>query len=63
MVRDIALPTTAAICDNTALSRNMELGRKHKITGTPTLFFSNGKRVPGAIDTAHIESYLAQAKP
>jgi thiol:disulfide interchange protein DsbC len=63
MVRDIALPTTAAICDNTALSRNMELGRKHKITGTPTLFFSNGKRVPGAIDTAQIESYLAQAKP
>jgi predicted DsbA family dithiol-disulfide isomerase len=36
-------------------------GRKHKITGTPTLIFSNSTRVPGAIDNKRVEQLLAQA--
>jgi thiol:disulfide interchange protein DsbC len=35
-----------------ALTRNIEFGRKHKITGTPTLIFADGSRVPGAINSA-----------
>jgi thiol:disulfide interchange protein DsbC len=48
-----------ASCDVTALSRNLEFGKKHKITGTPTLIFTDGSRVPGAIGTADIERMLA----
>src|SRR5207244_2716598 len=33
-----------ASCDMTALARNLEFGKKHKITGTPTLVFADGSR-------------------
>lgn len=59
MVRD-QLPK-AASCDSAALARNVEIGRKYKISGTPTLLFANGMRVPGAIGTAEIEKHLSDA--
>jgi len=40
----------------------VELGRKHRINGTPTLIFTDGSRVPGAIDAPQVEKYLADAK-
>jgi thiol:disulfide interchange protein DsbC len=46
-------------CDMTALNRNIEFGKKHKITGTPTLIFADGTRVPGAIGGPDIERMLA----
>jgi thiol:disulfide interchange protein DsbC len=46
-------------CDVTALNRNLEFGKKHRITGTPTLIFTDGSRVPGAIGTGEIERMLA----
>ena len=55
-------PAPAASCDASALTRNREFGSKYKITGTPTLFFSDGSRVPGAINTAQIEKFLTEAK-
>ncbi|MEI8326723.1 MAG: DsbC family protein [Betaproteobacteria bacterium] len=60
MVRDIQ--AAAASCDAAALARNVEFGHKYKITGTPTLVFSNNARVPGAIDSKQIEQHLAEAK-
>jgi len=38
------------------------VGRKHRITGTPTLLFADGTRVPGALDTQQIEKHLAETK-
>jgi thiol:disulfide interchange protein DsbC len=52
---------TAAKCDTTAVDRNLQLGKKHKITGTPTLLFVDGSRVPGAISADQVEQRLAQA--
>jgi thiol:disulfide interchange protein DsbC len=49
------------MCDTTALNRNVELGRKYKISGTPTLVFIDGSRVPGAIDSKKIEQLLTEA--
>ena len=62
MVRDQAVPSSVQMCDTDALKRNVELGRKHKINGTPTLIFVDGTRVPGAIDAKQIEKRLADAK-
>ena len=59
MVRDV--PVTPAMCDTNALTRNGEFGRKYKITGTPTLFFADDTRVPGAADATQIEKLLATA--
>lgn len=58
MVRDQA-PANAS-CDTTAIKRNQEFGQKMKITGTPTLVFTDGTRVPGAIEVAQVEKLLAK---
>ena len=60
MVRD--QPASAASCDAAALTRNTEFGRTYKITGTPTLFFIDGTRVPGAVDAAQVEKMLSGNK-
>ena len=60
MVRDRPFPT--ASCDTAALDRNVEFGRKFRINGTPTLIFSNGTRVPGAVDMQQVEKFFASAK-
>ncbi len=62
MVRDQQPAPASASCDATALTRNVELGRNAKITGTPTLIFVNGSRVPGAVDSKQVEKLLADAK-
>jgi thiol:disulfide interchange protein DsbC len=63
MVREQAAPlVTAPGCDFAPVERNREFGRKHNITGTPTLLFVDGRRVPGAIGAADLEKLLAEAK-
>ncbi len=62
MLREQAAAPAAAACDATALDRNRELGRKHQITGTPTLVFADGTRVPGAINAAQVEKQLSQTQ-
>jgi len=62
MVRDQPLPAAATACDANALTRNVELGRTYKITGTPTLVFVDGSRVPGAIDAKEVEKRLNDVK-
>lgn len=56
MLRDKTPP--AASCDTAALQRNLAFGKKHKITGTPTLLFANNLRIPGAVAAADIEKQL-----
>ncbi len=60
MVRD--QPVAKATCDTAAVDRNIDFGRKHKITGTPTMFFADGSRVPGAINAQQVEKFLTDAK-
>lgn len=47
-------------CDTAAVAKNQEYGRKLNIQGTPTMFFADGERVPGAVPLARIEQKLAQ---
>ena len=58
MVKDQA--PAAGSCDTTAIKRNVEFGQKMKITGTPTLVFTDGTRVPGAIEVAQVEKLLGK---
>lgn len=60
MVRE--QPAPSATCDTSALARNVEFGKKYRITGTPTLVFADGTRVPGAIGAPQVEKLLAAAK-
>jgi thiol:disulfide interchange protein DsbC len=54
--------TAATSCDTQAVLRNVELGRKFKINGVPTLIFADGTRVPGAINTAQLEKLLSESR-
>lgn len=40
----------------------LALGQRLKITGTPTIFFTDGSRVPGAIDAKALEQKLSSIK-
>jgi thiol:disulfide interchange protein DsbC len=62
MVRDVQVQPAGPTCDAQAVVRNVEFGRKFRITGTPTLLFADGNRVPGAIAAAEIEKHLANAR-
>jgi thiol:disulfide interchange protein DsbC len=55
-------PSGREDCDTSAVAKNQEFGRKLNISGTPTIFFANGERIPGAIPLARIEQKLNQAK-
>lgn len=62
MVRDQQVQPAGDTCDSTALARNADLGKRHKISGTPTLIFADDSRVPGAIDAKQIEKLLGEIK-
>jgi thiol:disulfide interchange protein DsbC len=54
------VPATAAeSCTVTPNEKVLELGRKLKVSGTPTIFFADGSRVPGAVDAKTLEAKLA----
>ncbi len=40
------------------VQRNLALGQKHRVEGTPAIFFEDGKRVPGAMSLDQIEAVL-----
>ena len=49
-------------CDASALARNVALGRKHRITGTPGVVYEDGKVQPGALGAEAVERQLAASK-
>jgi thiol:disulfide interchange protein DsbC len=49
-------------CDTSALQRNLALGRKHRITGTPGLVYEDGKMQPGAVGAEAVERQLVQSR-
>ena len=55
-------PSAKDDCDTSAIAKNQEFGRKLNITGTPTMFFADGERVPGAMPLDRIEQRLGKAK-
>lgn len=50
---------SAAECDTAVIERNVALGQKLKINGTPTLFLANGSRIGGYVSAAELEKALA----
>ncbi len=46
----------------TPVDKNMALAKTYGITGTPTLFFTDGSRFPGAVQISDLEKKLATLK-
>ena len=62
MIENTPIPASAGPCDASVLQRNIALGRKHRITGTPGLVFEDGTQKPGAVPAAMVEQLLAASK-
>ncbi|MBL8447197.1 MAG: DsbC family protein [Zoogloeaceae bacterium] len=52
----------SAACDTGAIDKNLALGRKLRIQGTPTLFLTDGSRIGGYVPVADLDKTLAQLK-
>lgn len=53
----------AAQCDTAAIDANVEFGKKHRISGTPTLILTDGSRIAGAVPAAQVEKMLNDITP
>jgi len=62
MINGTPAPRSMGACDTGALQRNVELGRKYRINGTPSLVFEDGKRVPGALPPEQVEKQLLASR-
>ena len=60
MINGIA-PSGKSDC-NTPLDKNMAFAKSYGITGTPTLFFTDGSRFPGAVQITDIEKKFSSLK-
>jgi thiol:disulfide interchange protein DsbC len=59
MIDGVAPPKVTGKCDDAALQRNLALGQKHRIQGTPAIVYEDGTRSPGALPAAEVEKQLA----
>ncbi|MYM70313.1 thioredoxin fold domain-containing protein [Pseudoduganella sp. FT55W] len=57
MINGKAAPAAAESCDSPN-DEVLALGRKLGVSGTPAIFFADGSRIPGAIDTKALEAKL-----
>lgn len=62
MIEAKAPAAATATCDTAAIDKNVALGRKLRIQGTPTLFLADGSRIGGYVPVAELEKTLAQIK-
>ena len=60
MVNGVA-PTGKTDCSN-PLDKNLAFAKAYGITGTPTLFFTDGSRFPGAVQVSDIEKKFNSLK-
>ena len=58
MTQGKAIPPRANNCPAVAIDRNVALGQRLRVTGTPAIFFPNGEVIRGAADLAAIEKQL-----
>lgn len=61
MINGKAAPTAPASCV-TPNDKVLALGRKLHVTGTPTVIFTDGSRLPGMVDVAAMEEKFASLK-
>lgn len=59
---DGKVPSGKEDCDVSAVNNNRDYGAKLNISGTPTIFFADGTRVPGAMPLQQIDQKLSGAK-
>lgn len=62
MLRNKVPEVPAGSCDDSAMKRNSQFARQHRVNGTPAIFFEDGNRAPGALDREALEARLKRAE-
>jgi thiol:disulfide interchange protein DsbC len=62
MVNSKAAAPAPESCTANPNEKIFQLGQKLRISGTPTIFFADGTRIPGAIDSKALEGKFATVK-
>jgi len=62
MLKGVFAAGAQASCDDSALQRNLALGRRYKINGTPAVVFEDGTKKPGALSADAVEKQLAASR-
>jgi len=62
MVDNVTPTKVMGSCDTSAIDRNIAMGQKYRVQGTPALVFENGVRKPGALPAAQVEALLVAAE-
>jgi thiol:disulfide interchange protein DsbC len=55
------MPTASGTCAN-PIDRNLELGKKYRVSGTPTLIFADGQRLAGWRPAPQLSKLLDEAQ-
>jgi thiol:disulfide interchange protein DsbC len=55
-------PGGAGNCDTTAIDKNLALGQKLGVSGTPTIILADGRRLPGAVPTDELEKEISAVR-
>lgn len=58
MLDGVPAPKVMGTCDDSSIERNTALARKHRVSGTPSIVFEDGQRVPGALTADQLEKRL-----
>jgi thiol:disulfide interchange protein DsbC len=61
MLNGKAAPTAIGNC-SMPNDKILDLGKKLRVTGTPTIIFTDGSRMPGAVDVKALEAKFASLK-
>ncbi|CAB3797367.1 DsbC family protein [Pararobbsia alpina] len=59
---DKRVPSAPGTCDTRVLTQNLELGRTLRVTGTPTVFLADGRRLPGAVSAERLEKEMSSVQ-
>ncbi len=62
MIDGVTPPRAMGKCDDAAIQRTLDYGKKYRINGTPAIVFENGDRVPGALPAAELAKRLDEGK-
>jgi thiol:disulfide interchange protein DsbC len=62
MIDGATPPKAMGKCDTAALDRNLAMGNRFRVRGTPAVVFEDGSRSPGALPADQLESRIVAAK-
>jgi thiol:disulfide interchange protein DsbC len=61
-MQDHRAPTAAGTCDTAAIDKNLELGHSMNVSGTPTVFLADGRRLPGAVPADELDKAMSSVR-